>query len=170
MWGCSSQGSAGKGSESSTAHKDALPWHGSRPPGPASCGCFWKGCARTAAGWSPGNWLQRWSHQWGPQVHKVLELTGGIYSYCLSEEWGNEKLNGGYWGLNNLSNTGTMLTILFSQLWNFTLITLTVKNSHSRAWLKSIDSEHFLFLNSFIKWMCFELDPLHDLLMHFFKV
>lgn len=108
-------------------------------------------------------------------INEVLGLTRSwnwqeAVSYCLSEEWGGEKLNKGYWGLNNLSSTGTMLTILFSQLLSFTSnsIRLTVKNSHSRAWLKSLDSEHFLFLNSFIKQMCFELDPLDDLLIHFF--
>lgn len=58
-----------------------------------------------------------------------------------------------------------MLTILFTQLLSFTssLIRLTVKKNHS------ILAERFLFLNSFIKEMCFELDPLDDLLMHFFK-
>lgn len=82
---------------------------------------------------------------------------------------GDQKLNNGYWGLNNLSNTGTVLTTLFIQLLSFTsnLIRVTVK-SHSRVWLKSLDSENFLFLNSSIKEMCFELDLLDDLLMHFF--
>lgn len=91
-------------------------------------------------------------------INEVLGLTRSwnwqeAVSYCLSEEWGGEKLNKGYWGLNNLSSTGTMLTILFSQLLSFTSnsIRLTVKNSHSRAWLKSLDSEHFFIPQQFYK-------------------
>lgn len=46
-----------------------------------------------------------------------------------------------------------MLIILFTQLLSFTssLMRSTVKNSHSRIWLKYLDREYFLFLSSFMK-------------------
>lgn len=53
------------------------PWCGWRPPAPASCGCSWTVSYLTAAGWSPGSWLQRWSHQSGLQGHTGLGLEGG---------------------------------------------------------------------------------------------
>lgn len=50
------------------------PWCGWRPPVPASCGCSWTVSCPTAAGWSPGSWLQRWSHRSGPRGHMGLGL------------------------------------------------------------------------------------------------
>lgn len=46
------------------------PWCGWLPPVPASCGCFWTASCPTAAGWSPGSWLQRWSRRSSPRGHK----------------------------------------------------------------------------------------------------
>lgn len=65
-----------------------------------------------------------------------------------------------------------MIIILFIQVLSSTasLIRSTVKNSHSRVWLTSLDSEYFLFLNSFIKEICFELYQLAKLLTLFFEV
>lgn len=61
------------------------PWCGWRPPAPASCGCSWTAFYLTAAGWSPGSWLRRWSHQSGPPGRTVLGLqTGGSGWLTLS--------------------------------------------------------------------------------------
>lgn len=56
------------------AHGAPSPWSCWLLPGPASCARFWRGFCLREAGWSPGNWQQKWFHRSSPQGHKVQEL------------------------------------------------------------------------------------------------
>lgn len=65
-----------------------LPWSCSRLPGPASCARFWREFCLRAAGWSQGNWQQKWSHQSSLRGHRVRELEHTEPQGWVKPPWG----------------------------------------------------------------------------------